>query len=193
MPPDDHPPAPAGLIFAIAGRQQRKVYALELYRAGLAPWLLLSFGRFELRRAKQLDLPVAVDLVEAAKAVPAPLRHFFILFDGTGARVEWVRRRRFGTWNEIRALARWLEARPEIRSLLIVSDRAHLRRVRMCCHALLPRQLQLSFVAVPAVGSGIIDRPKAYALMEWLKTPPYLVLALIEMIRKSSGSFRRAR
>ena len=95
--------APADLIFAIAGRPPRKVHALELFRSGYAPRLLLSFGRFGLRRAREFDLPAPVDLVAAAKAIPAPQRHFFVLFDGAGAHVGLVRRRRFGTWNELRA------------------------------------------------------------------------------------------
>ena len=181
--------APTDLIFAIAGRPQRKVYALELFRSGYAPRLLLSFGRFELRRAKELDLPAPVDLVEAAKAIPAPRRHFFVMFDGAGAHVEPVRRRRFGTWNELCALACWLEARPEIRSVLIVSDAEHLRRVRMCCHALLPEQLQLSFAAVPERGEPL----RAYVIKEWLKIPAYFVLVGVHRLCNALRSDRRPR
>ena len=103
MPLQGQSLAPADLIFAIAGRPQRKVHALELFRSGYAPRLLLSFGRFELRRARELDLPALVDLVVAARAIPALQLHFFVLFDGAGAHVGPVRRRRFGTWNELRA------------------------------------------------------------------------------------------
>lgn len=189
MPLQGQSLAPADLIFAIAGRPQRKVHALELFRSGYAPRLLLSFGRFELRRARELDLPALVDLVAAAKAIPAPQRHFFVLFDGAGAHVEPVRRRRFGTWNELRALACWLALRPEIRSLLIVSDGAHLRRVRMCCRALLPEQLQLGFVAVPQRGKPL----RAYVIKEWLKIPVYLVLVGVHRLRNALRSERGTR
>jgi len=197
MPLQGQSLAPADLIFAIAGRPQRKVHALELFRSGYAPRLLLSFGQFELREARELDLPAPVDLVAAAKAIPAPQRHFFVLFDGAGAHVEPVRRRRFGTWNELCALACWLAPRPEIRSLLIVSDGAHLRRVRMCCRALLPEQLQLRFLAVPdgsqtqqRAGSRHADSLPASALAEWLKIPLYLGLVLVRKLRNAPGGAR---
>ena len=195
MPLQDQSLTPADLIFAIAGRPPRKVHALELFRSGYAPRLLLSFGRFELRRAGELDLPAPVDLVAAAKAIPAPQRHFFVLFDGAGAHVEPVRRRRFGTWNELRALACWLALRPEIRSLLIVSGGAHLRRVRMCCRALLPEQLQLRFLGVPdgsqpqqGAGSRHADSLPASVLAEWLKIPLYLVLVWVQKLRTRWGA-----
>jgi hypothetical protein len=40
---------PAGLIFVRAGRISRKDYALQLFREGLAPRLLFSVTRFEIR------------------------------------------------------------------------------------------------------------------------------------------------
>src|ERR1035438_4258492 len=47
---------PVDLIFVMAGRMERKHYGLELYRAGLAPRLVLSVGRFEVSKMSQLGL-----------------------------------------------------------------------------------------------------------------------------------------
>jgi hypothetical protein len=56
---------------------------------------------------------------------------------------------RFGTLAEIRALADWCEKNRDVKSLLAISSGYHLRRVRMCCRALLPRRVQCAFVAAP--------------------------------------------
>lgn len=150
------PPVPAELIFVLAGRQVRKAYALELFRQGLAPRLLLSVGRFEIRRFTALALPAAVDVVAAAAAVPAPQRHFFVLFDGSGCELRLVPRRCFGTLGEIEALNRWLVAHPEITSAVIISSAPHLRRVRLCCRALMDPGPALRFVAVPDDAPGLV-------------------------------------
>ena len=43
-------PAPADLIFVLAGKMERKRYGLELYRARSAKRLILSVGRFEVSK-----------------------------------------------------------------------------------------------------------------------------------------------
>src|ERR1700730_17985669 len=55
---------PADFIFVLAGRMERKQYALELYRAQVAPRLILSVGRFEVSRMHTLDVFSADDLKE---------------------------------------------------------------------------------------------------------------------------------
>lgn len=133
-------------IFVLAGAAERKAYGLELYRAGLAPRILLSVGRFEIRRLPELALPAPVDLLSAAQSVPPPERHFFVEFSDGGVRYERTQVGRFGTLSEMASLAEWCARNPEVRSLLVVSSGYHLRRVRMCCRALLP-QVQCVFVA----------------------------------------------
>jgi len=81
---------PAELIFVLAGHMSRKDYALQLFRKGLAPSLLFSVGRFEIRRFSKLALPVPLDLLKLAQDVPPPRRHFFVLFQGTECHVEHV-------------------------------------------------------------------------------------------------------
>jgi hypothetical protein len=142
--------ADGDLIFAVAGRESRKMFALELFSQGRAPRVLLSVARFEIRRFAKLPLPVSLDLLSIAAPIPAPARHFFVSFETAKSTVEFVKLRgRFGTLREIQAFAAWLKDRPNINSVLVVSSASHLRRVRMCCRAFLPRRLQFRMLAVP--------------------------------------------
>lgn len=140
------------LIFALAGRQSRKLYALQLFRQGVGDNLLLSVGRFEIRNFAQLSWPAEIDLGRVAAATPAAMRHYFVSVESGKSEVELISRGRFGTLSEIRALAAWLQRRPHIRSLVIVSSGPHLRRVSACCRALLPERVQLRFLATPNDG-----------------------------------------
>jgi len=144
----DSPPA-ADLIFVLAGRESRKLYALQLYREGRAPALLLSVGRYEIRRFARLPLPQPFDLTSLAAPIAAPLRHFFVSFSPGGVSAERVVLRRFGTLSEVQALSAWLGRHPDIRRILVVSDRTHGARVRLCCKKLLPPSIQYTFLPVP--------------------------------------------
>ena len=75
-------PRKADLIFVLAGRMHRKECALELFREGLAPRILLSVGRFEIRCFSKMALPVLLDLLKLAQDVPTPPRHYFVFFEG---------------------------------------------------------------------------------------------------------------
>ena len=178
---------PADLIFAMAGRQARKEYALELFEQGLAPRLLLSVGRFEIRRLATLKLPVPVDLLALASSIPPPQRHFFVGFEGGACQVERIPVRTFGTLNEIEALAGWLAGREEIRTLLIISSGVHLRRVRMCCRFLMRERLReglrIGFLAAPAAENGGDGKLEPSPWSELLKLPVYrAVLATCHLI-----------
>ncbi len=142
-------PYDADLIFALAGQQGRKVYGLRLFREKRAPRVLLSTGRFEIRRFADLDLPYFVNLLETVAKVAPQQRHFFVSLERQNAQVERIPVRRLGTLGEIEALANWLHDRPQIASVLIISSGLHLRRVKMCCRTLLPRKLKLRLIAVP--------------------------------------------
>jgi hypothetical protein len=140
----------ADLIFTLAGRESRKVFALELFSQKQAPRLLLSVARFEIRPFARLPLvPVPLDLLQIAAPVSPPDRHFFVSFNDGEVEVGLVPRGRFGTLSEIRALAAWLNEHRGVSSLLVVSSATHLRRVRMCCRALLPRRIQILVLGVP--------------------------------------------
>lgn len=143
------PPQRAGLIFVLAGRQHRKLHALGLYHEGYAPRLVISVGRFEIRRFAALPLPARVPLLESASVVPAPQRHFFVYFERDCAEIELIPAGRLGTLREIRALGNWLVRRPEISSVLVVTSGVHARRVRLCCRALLDRHVDVYLTNAP--------------------------------------------
>jgi uncharacterized SAM-binding protein YcdF (DUF218 family) len=142
-------PAPADAIFVPAGLKSRKVFAIRLLEQGIAPALLFSVGRFEIRRFPELGLPQTIDLLQMAQSIPPPQRHFFVLFENQQFTVQRIPVRTLGTLSEIDALADWLSAHPGISSLLVVSSGPHLRRLRICCRALLPRNMKTSFLAAP--------------------------------------------
>lgn len=142
-------PRHANLIFVLAGKINRKEYALELFRKGLAPAILFSVARFEIRRFSKMRLPETIDLLQLAQELPPPQRHYFVFFQSQTVKVEHVPPGQLGTLTELRALARWLSHRPEIRSVLMISGASHLRRIRLCCRRLLSAGPELSFVAVP--------------------------------------------
>jgi len=143
----------ADLIFVLAGRENRKQYGLELFHQGLAPEILFSVARFEIRRFSKMALPTQLDLLKVAQDVPPPQRHFFVLFGGQRVHVEHVRPGHFGTLTEIESLARWLDGHDTIHSLLIISSDTHLRRIRMCCQSLLAASLRFALIAAPDTSS----------------------------------------
>jgi hypothetical protein len=162
-------------IFVLAGGAARKAYGLQLYRQGCAPRIVLSVARFEIRRLPQLPLPMPLDLLSVARAVPPPERHFFVEFDATGVRFEKTRVGRFGTMAEIAALAAWCERNPDVQSVLVVSSGYHLRRVRMCAEALLPKRVRCAFVPTP----GEAKVPATQRVKEALKLAGYRTMLLL--------------
>jgi len=180
-------PRKCDAIFVLAGARERKVYGLQLYGEGLATRILLSVGRFEIRRFRELPLPypagvTPINLLAAAQPIPPPERHFFVACDGGGVSFERVPAGRLGTLREIRALANWCGQRPEVQSLVIVSSRFHLRRVRMCCRAVLPKELWITYAASPEEGNaanGGEDEPRTRTLaLEFLKLAVYRMVLL---------------
>jgi len=144
---------PGDVIFTLAGRRTRQVFALELYSQGIAPILLLSVGRYEIRRFAQLPLPTALDLAAVAAPVPARQRHYFVTLESGKCTPTRIPRGYLGTLNEMRALAQWLRNRPSIGSVLIISSAFHLRRVRACARSMLSPSVKIRYLAVPQDGS----------------------------------------
>ncbi len=147
------PHAHLDLIFVLAGRPSRKRFALELFRAGVAPQILLSVARFEVRQFKELPLPTALDLLPIAQPVAAPERHFFVLFGSGALQVERIAVRQFGTLREIEALSKYLQRHNEIRSVIVVTSAIHARRVSLCCSVLLPPNVEFRMATVPQADS----------------------------------------
>lgn len=121
-------PQPSDLIFVMAGRMERKQYGLELYRAGFAPRLVLSVGRFEVSKMPKLDLE-GIDELRALRDQTQPSeRHFFLKIDHSGIRTEKVRLPKWNTYGEAVGLRQFLE-RERARRVILISTDIHLRRV----------------------------------------------------------------
>jgi hypothetical protein len=162
-----------------AGRDCRKRAGLELFGNGIASRLMLSVGRYEIRRFERLQLPTPVALLQTASEVLPTLRHYFVCFEGKEATVERIALCRFGTWSETAALGQWLQERPFIRSATIVSSGFHLRRIKLCSRGLLPEYLNVSYLAVPDEDAGL-DRHRWWrsALGMTLLSKEYLKMSL---------------
>src|SRR5260370_17300714 len=109
------------LIFVHAGLEIRKSFAVELYYRGLAPRILFSVGRYEIRRFVNLALPLRIDLLKMVEKVPHRLRHFLVSVAGQQLEVQRISAGRLGTMREIEALTQWLARRPGIKSILILT------------------------------------------------------------------------
>jgi uncharacterized SAM-binding protein YcdF (DUF218 family) len=190
-------PATTDLIFVLAGLQSRKVHALELFRRHLAPQILFSVGRFEIRRFVTLDLPQEIDLLKIMKDVPPQQRHLFVSLSNREFQVHRMSIGPLGTLREIEALRQWLRPRPQIGSLLIVSSETHLRRLRLCCRALLPPSVRVHFAAVQEENSQLnrdnwwrAKETRKIVLFEVIKILCYSVLLPIHKlaVRRSSLS-----
>ena len=123
-------PEPAGLIFVLAGRMDRKRYGLELYRTGVAPRLLLSVGRFEVSKMATVDFEGLEELIAQRNTLPPDQRHFFCEMNSHGLQIERPKLRRWNTYGEILGLREFLE-RDMPRSMIVVSSDVHLRRVAL--------------------------------------------------------------
>ncbi len=142
-------PEPCDAIFVLAGRQERKVHGVELWRVGYAPELILSVGRFEWRPFYDLGLPRDGGLQKLVDAVPPIERHFFVREWKDRAESIAVPKGKFGTLTEALAAANLLRE-GEYRSLMVVSSGYHLRRVALAFRrALRGSGTRLVFTAVP--------------------------------------------
>jgi uncharacterized SAM-binding protein YcdF (DUF218 family) len=186
------PPQNADLIFVLAGRDYRKQYALHLFEQGLTPKVLFSVSRFEIRRFSTLPLPAHLDLLKLASDIPPPQRHFFVLFERSNVQVIYVRPRRFGTLTEIEALSRWLQDHPEVHSVVLISSRSHLPRIRLCCTFLLRGDFEISLTSPPAqpLRARFANRLTA-VFLEALKTLAYGVVLALRLGRPRANSVIR--
>jgi uncharacterized SAM-binding protein YcdF (DUF218 family) len=121
---------PADLLFVMAGRMERKPYGLELYRAGVAPRLVLSVGRFEVSKMGKLDLGGLEELIALRDKTRPGERHFFVSVDAAGIRIDKVRVLRWSTYGEALALHQFLKWHPA-RTVTVISTDVHLRRVAL--------------------------------------------------------------
>ena len=120
----------ADLIFVMAGRMERKTYGLDLYRAGVAPCLLLSIGRFEISKLGKLNFGSIDELTRLRDRTRPDKRHFFLRLDASGTRIESPRLLRWNTYGEILAFRQFVE-KEKVRRIIVISTDVHLRRVRL--------------------------------------------------------------
>lgn len=123
-------PEAVDLIFVIAGRMDRKQYGIELYRAGFAPRLLLSIGRFEVSKMSALDFGAQDELITLRNRTAPGERHFFCEMRASGVKIDKISLRRWNTYGELLGLRECLTCN-DVRSLIIVSTDIHLRRIAL--------------------------------------------------------------
>jgi hypothetical protein len=178
------PPAPCDALFVFAGRPERAPYAVELWRAGMAPVLVVSVGRYEWRRFPDLGLPSDGGLRDLVERTPPSRRHFQVVLDKRGARAEWMPRGRFGTLAEARALVRLARERGW-RSVQAITCAAHSRRVLLALGRMSRgTDLRFAVTAVPETRSAVRrgswwrdPHGPSLVLGEWIKLSTYWLLA----------------
>lgn len=144
----DDSPSQSDLIFVLAGRPERKAYGLQLFQQGIAPRIVLSVGRFEVRKMDAFGFQ-NLNMREMVKHMAPGDRNFFIEVSDSSRKVTPARIKRVGTFGELAALAAYIRER-QIKSLTLISTSVHLRRVRLCCRKISGlRRLKISYVPVP--------------------------------------------
>jgi hypothetical protein len=123
-------PQPVDVIFVMAGRMERKSYGLDLFRAGLAPRLVLSVGRFEVTRTKRFQLPGCDELISLRDKTPPNERHFFVEVNGSVVQIRKVKLAAWNTYGEALGLREWLKDE-NVRHVMVISTDIHLRRVAL--------------------------------------------------------------
>lgn len=178
-------PAPCNLIFVLAGRDERKPYGLELFRQRLAPRLILSVGRFEVRQtAQSLHHP---ELLALRDETPPRERHFWMDFKSDGVQISRAYLRQTNTFWELQGLAEYVGR--QVRSIAIVSTSIHLRRIRFCCSRIpFFRGRSVIFVPVP-------EEMSSFQKKGWWKKPDhwfyvtseYVKLAAYHLLHRNSS------
>lgn len=139
----------------LAGRLERKAYGLELYRAGAAPRLLLSVGRFEVSKMPAVNFEGAAELIAERDRTAPGERHFFCELDAAGAHIENVKLRRWNTYGEMLGLRAYL-GRDMPRRVMIVSTDVHLRRAALAFEKVFRgAPVEARYCPVPARNSSV--------------------------------------
>lgn len=123
-------PCRVDLIFVLAGKMERKQYGLELYRTGVGRRLLLSVGRFEVRKMPALGIPLVADLIAMRERTPPKQRHFFYEINAAGIRISRPDLISWNTYGEAVGLREYLAGDPPMHVVVVSSD-LHLRRAAL--------------------------------------------------------------
>jgi len=162
---------------------ERKHYGLELYRRGVAPRLVLSVGRFEVSRMRQINLPRMDELVALRDQTPAEERHFFVSVDSSGVRVDKANAPRWNTYGEALALRRLLLG-DCARTVVVISTNIHLRRVALAfAKTFGDVPIEFCYEAVPydhgsvrRDGWWVRPKDRRYVFMEAIKLAGYRII-----------------
>lgn len=177
----DDVPTRCDVIIVLAGRPERKPYGFELFQQGLAPRLIFSVGRFEVRQtAAAFELP---GLVSTRDKTQPSQRHFWVDFKDGQREVRVAGLKRHNTFWELSALADYFATDPP-RSIALVSTSIHLRRMRFCCRRIpFFQERTVFFLAVPEEASSFrCDRwwkradHWSYVAQEYLKLAGYRLI-----------------
>jgi hypothetical protein len=181
-------PAPADLIFVMAGKMERKDYGLVLYRAGLSPRLVLGVGRFEVSKMYRvaLDHAVVEELIALRDKTPADQRHFFVKLEAFGVSIEKRLPRRWSTYGEILDLRDWLKA-TNVRRVMVISTDIHLSRVAVTFDKVFRGcPIEFCYCPVPASDSSLVKREwwsrpgdRRYVISETVKLAAYRFILLM--------------
>lgn len=166
---------PTDCVFVFAGNQERKHVAVDLWRAGRAPTLIVSVGRFEWRRFPALGLPDG-GFRALVDATPYWRRHFFVRIHGLEAEARLVRVRPFGTRREARALAAVCREQG-FHSVTVVTSAVHVRRASLALsRAARGQAIAFTFETVPA------DRDP-YGPGRWRRSRNGIRVVLSELVK----------
>ncbi len=169
-------PRPADCIFVMAGKQERKTYGIRMWRFGYAPQLILSVGGFEGHTFNELGLESDGGMEALVDQTPEKRKHFLVRLDRQETFCTPVPMGFMETRSEARALADYLR-NMSVRSMLVVSSPAHLRRVALAFgRAFRKTRIQLTFVAVPERPSFVLPEIRAQI---WSELRKYLLYRIV--------------
>ena len=170
----------------------RAQVALQFYSEGRAPSVLLSMTAGDAHYFASRSWPLGEKQSENARELLLhlpPKVHVFVHLHAAQIAVFFVRLGSLGTWGEVRGLRHWLQDHPQVASILVISTAPHLRRVRLCCRAVLPPSIRVSLCAVPAYlfwdrqKWWVLRRTRVAVLSEFPKLVVYWFLAHFSFAR----------
>jgi hypothetical protein len=176
-------PRPVDLVFVMAGRMERKVYGLDLFRSGLAPTLVLSVGRFEVSKLKVLRLQGYEELLHLRDRTPPDERHFFITMTSSVIRIERTKLATWSTHGETVAFRNFLRNQ-NVHRVMIISTDIHLRRVALTFRSVFhDAGMEFLYCAVPPAISSVHkdhwwtrSADRRYVVTELVKLGGYRVI-----------------
>jgi hypothetical protein len=176
-------PKPGDLIFVMAGRIARKHYGIELFRAGMAPLLVLSTDRFEVSKMSKLGLAGFDELIALRDRTPPADRYFYWKISAAGGRIEKRKLPRANTYGEALALRQFLEEE-KAKTVIVVSTAIHLQRVALTfANVFRNVPVQFLYCPVPSRLDGLNScswwsrsADRRYVLQETMKLAGYKVI-----------------